>query len=76
MNNEKFWDNIGYVIMALLLIGQVTVGWLFMVGQGAYLLGNIINVIRDYRLNRPRADKVKNICFTAITIGLIILYIF
>jgi len=76
MNNEKFWDNIGYVIMALLLIGQVTVGWLFMVGQGAYLLGNIINVIRDYRLNRPRADKVKNICFTAITVGLIILYIF
>lgn len=76
MNNEKFWDNIGYVIMALLLIGQVTVGWLFMVGQGAYLLGNVINVIRDYRLNRPRADKVKNICFTAITVGLIILYIF
>ena len=76
MNNEKFWDNIGYVIMALLFIGQVTVGWLFMVGQGAYLLGNIINVIRDYRLNRPRADKVKNICFTVITVGLIILYIF
>lgn len=76
MNKEKFWDNIGYVIMALLLVGQVTVGWLFMVGQGAYLLGNVINVIRDYRLNRPRADKVKNICFTAITVGLIILYIF
>lgn len=76
MNNEKFWDNIGYVIMALLLVGQITVGWLFMVGQGAYLLGNIINVIRDFKLGRPRADKVKNICFTAITVGLIILYIF
>ena len=47
-----------------------------MVGQGAYLLGNIINVIRDFKLGRPRADKVKNICFTAITVGLIILYIF
>ena len=73
---EKRWDNVGYAVMALLLIGQVTVGWLFMVGQGAYLIGNMLNVIRDFKLDRPKADKVKNICFTAITVGLIILYIF
>lgn len=74
--NNKTQDNIGYVVMGLLLIGQVTVGWLFMVGQCAYLIGNILNVVRDFKLNRPKADKVKNICFTAITLGLIILYIF
>ena len=73
---EKRWDNVGYAVMALLLIGQVTVGWLFMIGQSAYLIGNMLNVVRDFKLDRPRADKVKNICFTAITVGLIILYIF
>lgn len=74
--NAKKWDNMGYVVLVLLLIGQVTVGWFFMVGQGAYLIGNIINVARDFALDRPKADKIKNVCFTAITIGLIILYIF
>ena len=73
---ENFWDNAGYVVLVLLLIGQITVGWLFMIGQSAYLIGNLINVVRDFKLNRPKADKIKNICFTAITIGLIILYVF
>ena len=73
---ENFWDNAGYVVLVLLLIGQITVGWLFMIGQSAYLIGNLINVVRDFKLNRPKADKTKNICFTAITIGLIILYVF
>lgn len=73
--NFKFWDNMGYLILALLLIGQITVGWAFFLGQGAYLIGNVINVTRDFKLDRPKADKIKNICFTAITIGLIIIKI-
>lgn len=72
--NNKTWNNIGYLVMALLLIGQITVGWLFMLGQGAYLVGNVLNVVRDFKLGRPAADKVKNVCFTAITIGLIVIY--
>ena len=72
--NTKAWNNIGYLVMALLLVGQITVGWLFMLGQGAYLVGNVLNVIRDFKLKRPAADKVKNVCFTAITIGLIVIY--
>ncbi len=68
-----FWDNMGYLILALLLIGQITVGWAFFLGQGAYLVGNVINVTRDFKLDRPKADKIKNICFTTITIGLIVI---
>ena len=73
MRNTKFWDNMGYVILGLLLIGQVTVGWAFFIGQGAYLIGNTINLIRDFKLGRPVADKIKNTCFAAITIGLIVI---
>lgn len=68
------WENVGFIVMGLLLLGQIMVGWIFMAGQGAYLIGNILNVIRDFKLGRAKADKVKDICFTVITIGLIILY--
>lgn len=73
MEKEKFWENSMYAVIVLLVIGQITVGWLFYVGQGAYLIGNIINVLRDFKMNRPKADKIKNLLFTAITIGLIML---
>lgn len=73
MEKEKFWENSMYAVIVLLVIGQMTVGWLFYVGQGAYLIGNIINVLRDFKMNRPKADKIKNLLFTAITIGLIML---
>ena len=73
MEKEKFWENSMYAVIILLVIGQMTVGWLFYVGQGAYLIGNIINVVRDFKMDRPKADKIKNLLFTAITIGLIML---
>ena len=41
-----------------------------------YLVGNIMGVTRSFVLNQPRADKVRNIVFLAITCGLIIIKIF
>ena len=73
MEKEKFWENSMYAVIVLLVIGQITVGWLFYVGQGAYLIGNIISVLRDFKMDRPKADKIKNLLFVAITIGLIML---
>lgn len=73
MEKEKFWENSMYAVIVLLVIGQITVGWLFYVGQGAYLVGNIINVLRDFKMDRPKADKIKSLLFAAITIGLIML---
>ena len=73
MEKEKFWENSMYAVIVLLVIGQITVGWLFYVGQGAYLIGNIISVLRDFKIDRPKADKIKNLLFTAITIGIIML---
>lgn len=73
MEKEKFWENSMYAVIVFLVIGQITVGWLFYVGQGAYLIGNIISVLRDFKMNRPKSDKIKNLLFAAITIGLIML---
>jgi len=70
---KKMIVNLAYVAIALTVIGQVTVGRNFYIGQVAYLIANIVNCGRDLALGRPRADKIKNFTFLGITIGLIVL---
>lgn len=73
---EKFWENIGYFGLGLCLFGNITVGYFYLVAQFVYLLANGINLIRNFALNRPMADKVRDLAFFVITIALIILKIF
>lgn len=72
-NFERIIVNMAYVSILLTVIGQITVGHLFFVGQGAYLIANIVNCFRDIVLKRPKADKIRNFTFLGITIGLIVL---
>lgn len=64
--------NLTYVVIIFTIVGQCIVGGNFYLGQFAYLIANCINTIRDFALNRPAADKVKNTTFLAITIGIIL----
>lgn len=73
---NNIWEIIGYLCLALCIFGQITVGYLYLVGQVAYLIANILAVFRNHALNLPKANKVKDVCFTAITIALIVIYIF
>ena len=75
-NNKNFWEIIGYTSLALCIFGQIAVGYVYMVAQGAYLVANSWAVIRSFKLDQPRADKVRNIVFLAITVALIIIRIF
>ena len=70
-----FWEAIGYTTLALCIFGQIAVGYVYLIAQFAYLAANILAVIRDFKLDLPMANKVKDVCFTAITIGLIVIYI-
>lgn len=70
------WENLQLIGLALTIVGQITVGAWFLVGQGLWFVSNIIAVSRDFVLKRPAADKIKNITLTGITAGLIILNIF
>lgn len=72
---NNFWEIIGYLCLALCVVGQITVGHTYFLAQIVYLVANIISVIRDYALNLPRANKVKDICFSGITIALIIIFL-
>lgn len=72
----KVWENMQLLGLSLTIVGQVTVGMWFLVGQGLWLIANLIAVVRNFVLHRPMADKVKDITLTAITTGLIVLNLF
>lgn len=63
-------ENLQYLVLALLVIGQCTVSNSFWIGQTVYLIANLVSVSRCFLLNRPAADKVKDVACLAITLGL------
>ena len=76
MNKKIFilWEIVGYITLILCVIGQITVGYMYIFAQILYLLANIFGVIRDLALNLPKANLIKDIVFTGITIALLIIY--
>lgn len=72
MKAVKFFENLQYAVLAGLIIAQCVIGSDFYIGQFIYLLCNTTSVIRNYVLDRPLADKVKDWCCTGVTIGIIL----
>jgi hypothetical protein len=72
-NKRIFLENSMYAVLGILVIAQCVVGESFYLGQGLFLLGNIVKTIRTFALRRPKAEKVTDIAFTAITIGIILI---
>ena len=70
---ELAWEIINYVSLALCIFGQVTVGYLFMIAQIAYLIANVLGLVRDFVLKFPASNKVRDAVFTGITVALIVI---
>lgn len=68
---KKFFENLNYIVLMLLIIGQCTVGANWFIGQLIYLSANIISTTRCFWLKRPMADKIKDCSCLAITLGLL-----
>lgn len=64
---------VGYICLALLVIGNITVGKYYLFAQIVYLIANGFSTIRSFVLKQPSSDKVRNVVFTGITIALIII---
>lgn len=76
MNTKRFWklfENFQYVVLILFIVAQCTIGGVYLLGQALYLVGNGIQIVRAFYLDRPVAEKVTNICFFGITLGLIVM---
>ena len=65
------WENIQYAVLFLTVVGQVLIGVNYFLGQGTWLLANVITVTRNIKLDRPKADKVQGWFMFALTFGLI-----
>lgn len=71
----KFYENCaGYLVLILLIVAQCVIRVSYVCGQFLYLSANFLAVARAIALRRPKADKVKDIACTAITIGLLGMY--
>lgn len=70
---EQIFIALNYVVLALLIIAQCTVGSNFYVGQFIYFSANALAITRCFVLKRPVADKVKDFCMLGITTGLILI---
>ena len=68
----RVWENLQLFVLALTISGQVIIGASYLLGQGLWFVANVITIIRDFKLHRPAADKIKDISLTAITCGLIV----
>ena len=74
MDRKKiFWEVIGYISLFGCVVGQIVVGYWYLFAQFIYLFCNLCATIRCFAIHQNCADKVKNITFTAITLGLIII---
>lgn len=72
---RKTIENLQYITLILLIVGQCTVASVFYIGQGAYLIANIISVFRCFALGRPTSDKIKDTTCLGITVGLLLIKI-
>ena len=75
MKKQMIQEIVGYMGLALCIFGQVAIGWFYLLAQFAYLIANITGVVRDFALDLPPSNKVRDIAFSAITLALILIRI-
>lgn len=75
MKKQTIWEIVGYIGLALCVFGQVAIGWFYLLAQFAYLVANVSGMIRDFALDLPPSNKVRDIAFSGITLALILIRI-
>jgi len=73
-NNTIFWECVGYISLTLCIFGQIAVGYMYIPAQIVYLCANIMSLVRSISIKLPKANIIKDVVFTAITVGLIAIY--
>jgi len=69
------WENLQLLVLAGTVAGQCIIGASFLIGQGVWVVCNVLALVRDFALHRPAADKIKNAVLLGITCGLIAAYL-
>ena len=64
MNNKFIEQQFLFIIIAIMLTAQYILNFNLPLGQGLLLLANGCFLYRDFKLQRPAADKIKNLIFS------------
>lgn len=72
-HKEQQWENIALLCFALTVLGQGLVGGFYLMAQFIWLTANVISLIRNVVLKRPKADKMRDAGLIGLTIALIVL---
>ena len=70
----KLMELCGYCGIVLTVVGQITVGANYLLGQMCWLIANTLFIIKAVRQKQGKAETVRNVIMLAITIGLIVAY--
>ena len=73
---QRFWENLQYIVLFLLIVAQATVGSWFVFGQCVYLSAYVISITRSSALGRPMADKIKEVAMFGLTVALLLIKYF
>lgn len=70
---EKRWENIALLCFGLTVLGQGLVGGFYLIAQFVWFTANVVSLIRNIVLDRPKADKVRDSGLIGLCISLIVL---
>lgn len=68
----KLAENAAYLALCMTIAGQIVSTQSVLAAQIIWFVANVINIARDYVLDRPRADKIRDWALCGITGGIII----
>lgn len=68
----KLAENAAYLALCMTIAGQIVSTQSVLAAQIIWLAANVINITRDYVLDRPKADKVRDWTLCGITGGIIV----
>jgi len=71
--NTKVYEVMGYVAIALTVIGQIAINVSALAGQSLWMIANVLYLTKAVKQNMGKAEVVRNVIMSAITTGLIIL---
>ena len=67
-------EGLGYCGLALTIIGQCVIGISYLCGQGCWLVANGCYLLKAIKQDIGRAEIVRNVCMSAITVSLMVIY--
>ena len=72
----KIYELCGYLGIALTIIGQILIGLDYFAGQSCWLAANALYLFKAVKQQQDRAEIVRNVAMSAITLGLMVVFWF